>query len=168
MNFSRFPRSTMFDFRREPPQTSNYPAPSPPNPPPTTDIGTSQAPPPGRPHANAISNPPKHLARPRTGSTNAGPPGQAKETGDGTPVNQDSITLGQLKAHTAGMKKEKVGERAGHGLQQTTLFDYRYDDTDTIMNELEEFYPYIEVPLLAESPERFKKCFPGGGYEALA
>jgi len=30
------------------------------------------------------------------------------------------------------------------------------------MNELEEFYPYVEVPLLADSPARFKKVFKGG------
>ena len=109
MNFSRFPRSTMFDFRREPPQTTDSPTPSPPTPPPTNDAAPPQTPPQNRPHANAISNPQNHLARPRTGSANAGPPGQAKETGDGTPANQDSITMGQLKAHTAGMKKEKAG-----------------------------------------------------------
>lgn len=51
---------------------------------------------------------------------------------------------------------------------QTTQYDYRYDDTDTLMNELEEFYPYVEVPLLAEGPKRFKKVFPGGELCATA
>jgi hypothetical protein len=45
---------------------------------------------------------------------------------------------------------------------QTIQYDYRYDDTDTLMNELEEFYPYVEVPLLAEGPKRFKQVFSGG------
>jgi len=51
---------------------------------------------------------------------------------------------------------------------QTTQYDYRYDDTDTLMNELEEFYPYVEVPLLAEGPKRFKKVFPEGELGATA
>jgi hypothetical protein len=45
---------------------------------------------------------------------------------------------------------------------QTYQFDYRYDDTDTLMNELEEFYPYVEIPLLRASPERFRQTFPKG------
>ena len=30
------------------------------------------------------------------------------------------------------------------------------------MKELEEFYPYVEVTMLKESPERWKNSFSGG------
>ncbi|RXK36819.1 hypothetical protein M231_05903 [Tremella mesenterica] len=57
----------------------------------------------------------------------------------------DSITLGQLKAHTAAMpQKQKIQQ-----------YDFRYDDTDTTMNELQEFYTYAELPLLEEYAEKF-------------
>jgi len=69
----------------------------------------------GRPHANAVSGPQAHLSRPRTGGGSVpsrnGELGQQQAPGEGlgNGSNQDSITLGQLKAHTAAMKsKEKV------------------------------------------------------------
>nr|XP_018263299.1 uncharacterized protein I303_04793 [Kwoniella dejecticola CBS 10117]OBR85457.1 hypothetical protein I303_04793 [Kwoniella dejecticola CBS 10117] len=69
----------------------------------------------------------------------------------GAPTGQDSITLGQLRAHTAAMEKKQK-------LQQ---FDFRYDDTDTIMNELQEFYPYVEMANIAKQPEKFHGSFQG-------
>ena len=45
---------------------------------------------------------------------------------------------------------------------QVQLFTYRYDDTDTVMNELEEFYPYVEMPSVAKGPDNFKGSFDGG------
>lgn len=30
------------------------------------------------------------------------------------------------------------------------------------MNELQEFYPYIEMTHVAKNPEKFKAAFPGG------
>ena len=42
---------------------------------------------------------------------------------------------------------------------QLKQFDYRYDDTDTIMNELSEFYPYLEMPGIVENAEKFKQHF---------
>ncbi|WVW83665.1 hypothetical protein I302_105686 [Kwoniella bestiolae CBS 10118] len=74
----------------------------------------------------------------------------------GAPTGQDSITLGQLKAHTAAMEKK----------QKTQLFSYRYDDTDTLMNELQEFYPYVEMAHIAKQPEKFKGSFDGDWTEA--
>ncbi|KAF9057415.1 hypothetical protein BJ165DRAFT_1334998 [Panaeolus papilionaceus] len=47
-------------------------------------------------------------------------------------VPGDSITLGQLKA-------------------MQSLFDFQYDDEDTVMNEIEEFYSYIEMPQVMEN-----------------
>ncbi|WWC89537.1 uncharacterized protein L201_004461 [Kwoniella dendrophila CBS 6074] len=74
----------------------------------------------------------------------------------GAPTGQDSITLGQLRAHTAAMEKKQK-------LQQ---FDFRYDDTDTIMNELQEFYPYVEMTNISKQPEKFKDSFEGDWTEA--
>lgn len=45
---------------------------------------------------------------------------------------------------------------------QTQAFDYKYDDTDTIMNELDEFYPYVEMTQVAQNVDRFKGSFEGG------
>ncbi|OCF42790.1 hypothetical protein I317_03392 [Kwoniella heveanensis CBS 569] len=72
------------------------------------------------------------------------------------PTGQDSITLLQLKAHTAAMEKK----------QKTQLFDFRYDDTDTLMNELEEFYPYVEMEHIKSQPDKFKGSFEGDWTEA--
>lgn len=55
-----------------------------------------------------------------------------------------------------------TGFPADRCASQTQLFDYRYDDTDTIMNELDEFYPYVEMTHVAQNPERFKGSFDGG------
>ncbi|KAK6910328.1 hypothetical protein I203_104360 [Kwoniella mangroviensis CBS 8507] len=74
----------------------------------------------------------------------------------GAPSGQDSITLGQLKAHAAAMERK----------HKTQLFDYRYDDTDTLMNELQEFYPYVEMAHIAKQPEKFKGSFDGDWTEA--
>ncbi|WVQ82395.1 hypothetical protein IAT38_004523 [Cryptococcus sp. DSM 104549] len=74
----------------------------------------------------------------------------------GPPQTQDSLTLGQLKQFTAGMEKK----------QKTQQFDFRYDDTDTLMNELQEFYPYVEMPHIAKNPEKFKGSFDGEWTEA--
>lgn len=45
---------------------------------------------------------------------------------------------------------------------QTQQFDFRYDDTDTIMNELDEFYPYVEMPEVAKNADKFQGSFDGG------
>lgn len=37
-----------------------------------------------------------------------------------------------------------------------------YADTDTIMNELDEFYPYIEMSHVAQNSSRFEGSFDGG------
>jgi hypothetical protein len=101
MNFSRFPRGNMFDMmRREPVQpardASAYMAPD--------DTSADGLPSPG------ISAPSPVLTRPRAGTSiiNGTPPVQVGRdlVEDGA---ADSITLGQLKAHTAGMQvKQKV------------------------------------------------------------
>lgn len=42
------------------------------------------------------------------------------------------------------------------------LFDFKYDDEDTVMNEIEEFYSYIEMPQAAENMKAFEGSFKHG------
>lgn len=51
---------------------------------------------------------------------------------------------------------------------QTQLFDFRYDDTDTLMNELDEFYPYLELPHVAQNSSWFEGSFEGDWTSASA
>lgn len=44
---------------------------------------------------------------------------------------------------------------------QSQRFDFRYDDTDTLMNELNEFYPYIEMAYVQQNATRFEGSFSG-------
>ncbi|TEB35348.1 hypothetical protein FA13DRAFT_1910340 [Coprinellus micaceus] len=39
-------------------------------------------------------------------------------------------------------------------------FDFKYDDEDTVMNEIEEFYSYVEMPQSAENLKAWEGCFP--------
>lgn len=41
-------------------------------------------------------------------------------------------------------------------------FDFRYDDTDTLMSELQEFYPYSEMPEIGKLPGLFEESFKTG------
>ncbi|KDR83412.1 hypothetical protein GALMADRAFT_235517 [Galerina marginata CBS 339.88] len=63
----------------------------------------------------------------------------------------DSITLGQLKAMVGTVQKPKQ-----------SLFDFKYDDEDTVMNEIEEFYSYIEMPQVAENMKAWEGSFHDG------
>ncbi|KAL0949895.1 hypothetical protein HGRIS_009925 [Hohenbuehelia grisea] len=69
-------------------------------------------------------------------------------------VNQnsglDSITLGQLKAMVGSAPKPKQ-----------SWYDFRYDDEDTVMNEIEEFYSYVEMPQVAENLKAWDGSFAG-------
>ncbi|KAJ6627555.1 hypothetical protein B0H10DRAFT_2161191 [Mycena sp. CBHHK59/15] len=62
----------------------------------------------------------------------------------------DSISLGQLKQLVASMPKDKQW-----------WYDYKYDDEDTVMNEIEEFYSYVEMPQVAENLKAWEGSFPG-------
>jgi len=83
----------------------------------------------------------------------------------------DSLTLGQLKAHPAAQPKQKVSSKAQyHRMEidrrlQTQLFDFRYDDTDTMLSELEEFYTYVDMLEVVKSPALFSGTFQGGKYD---
>ncbi|RSH81541.1 Factor arrest protein 11 [Saitozyma podzolica] len=162
MNFSRFPRTNMFDMmpgsrRLQPPRDpSAYTEPdsSPDDPLPSPGVSAPAPPVLTRPRAGASivnGQPPAGLS---LGGAGAGAGGRDLVE-DGT---TDSITLGQLKAHTQGMQ--------GKQKEKTQQFDFRYDDTDTIMSELDEFYPYVEMSHVAQNPERFKGSFKGEWTEA--
>ncbi|KAL4081935.1 hypothetical protein V8B97DRAFT_2020485 [Scleroderma yunnanense] len=73
---------------------------------------------------------------------------------DGAIVSQqiglDSITLGQLKAMVNTAPKPKQ-----------SFYDFRYDDEDTVMNEIDEFYSYVEMPQVAENLKAWQGSFRG-------
>ncbi|KAI0774182.1 N1221-domain-containing protein [Fomes fomentarius] len=64
-------------------------------------------------------------------------------------VGLDSITLGQLKAMVGSAPKPKQ-----------SYYDFRYDDEDHVLNEIEEFYSYVEMPQVAEN----LKAWEGGSF----
>ncbi|TFK92199.1 N1221-domain-containing protein [Polyporus arcularius HHB13444] len=65
-------------------------------------------------------------------------------------VGLDSITLGQLKAMVGSAPKPKQ-----------SFYDFRYDDEDHVLNEIEEFYSYVEMPQVAENLKAWEGSFPG-------
>ncbi|KAH8118350.1 hypothetical protein DFH11DRAFT_1540546 [Phellopilus nigrolimitatus] len=80
----------------------------------------------------------KHL-RSFNNDNNSAPPGAL-----------DSITLGQLKSMVNSVPKPKE-----------QLYDFRYEDEDTVMNEIEEFFSYIEAPQFGENLKAWEGSFPG-------
>ncbi|KAI9508666.1 hypothetical protein F5148DRAFT_1352615 [Russula earlei] len=40
-------------------------------------------------------------------------------------------------------------------------YDFKYDDEDTVLNEIEEFYSYVEMPQAAENLKAWEGSFPG-------
>lgn len=63
-------------------------------------------------------------------------------------TNHDSITLGQLNSLVSSAPKPKQ-----------SWYDFKYDDEDTVMNEIEEFYSYIEMPQVAENLKAWEGSF---------
>lgn len=47
-------------------------------------------------------------------------------------------------------------------VSQQSFYDFRYDDEDTVMNEIDEFYSYVEMPQVAENLKAWQGSFPGG------
>ncbi|WVQ88647.1 hypothetical protein IAS59_002384 [Cryptococcus gattii] len=74
-------------------------------------------------------------------------------------VKRDGQEDGLLSGLPGGMFRSPVHEKK-------QKYDFRYDDTDTLMNELEEFYPYVEMTDIARNPEKFKGSFNGDWTEA--
>ncbi|KAG8889650.1 Factor arrest protein 11 [Tulasnella sp. 332] len=63
----------------------------------------------------------------------------------------DSITLGQLKALMPSNPKPRQ-----------SIYDFRYEDEDTVSNEIEEFYSYVEMPQVGENWRAWQGSFEGG------
>ncbi|KDQ64661.1 hypothetical protein JAAARDRAFT_234148 [Jaapia argillacea MUCL 33604] len=63
---------------------------------------------------------------------------------------QDSITFGQLRNLVNSAPKPKQ-----------SFYDFRYDDEDTVLNEIEEFYSYVEMPQVAENLKAWEGSFNG-------
>ncbi|KAJ6516172.1 hypothetical protein C8R45DRAFT_959155 [Mycena sanguinolenta] len=77
-------------------------------------------------------------------------PQEGAGSNGGNPSGVDSISLGQLKSLVATMPKDKQW-----------WYDYKYDDEDTVMNEIEEFYSYVEMPQVAENLKAWEGSFSG-------
>lgn len=43
-----------------------------------------------------------------------------------------------------------------------SVYDFRYEDEDTVSNEIEEFYSYIEMPQVGENLRAWQGSFNGG------
>ncbi|KAI0068880.1 hypothetical protein BV25DRAFT_1925031 [Artomyces pyxidatus] len=68
----------------------------------------------------------------------------------------DSITLGQLKAMVNTAPKPKARPTI-----YQSYYDFKYDDEDTVLNEIEEFYSYVEMPQVAENLKAWEGSFQG-------
>jgi N1221-like protein len=53
-------------------------------------------------------------------------------------------------------------------VSQQSYYDFRYDDEDTVLNEMEEFYSYVEMPQVAENLKVWEGSYPGGKQILLA
>ncbi|WVO22383.1 uncharacterized protein IAS62_003713 [Cryptococcus decagattii] len=102
---------------------------------------------------------------------------QQQEDAPPAPVGQGQPTVvTRPRAPTMIMKRDGQGDGLLSGLpggmfrspvhEKKQKYDFRYDDTDTLMNELEEFYPYVEMTDVARNPEKFKGSFNGDWTEA--
>ncbi|PCH41137.1 N1221-domain-containing protein [Wolfiporia cocos MD-104 SS10] len=80
---------------------------------------------------------------------------QQQDNGGGGSQGLDSITLGQLKAMVGSAPKPKQ-----------SYYDFKYDDEDTVLNEIEEFYSYVEMPQVAENLKAWEGSFPGEWVES--
>ncbi|KAH7887969.1 hypothetical protein F5I97DRAFT_1805804 [Phlebopus sp. FC_14] len=96
------------------------------------------------------------------------PPSYSGDMQDGANVSQqlglDSITLGQLRAMVTSAPKPKAGKPMSPAISSFTqsFYDFRYDDEDTVMNEIDEFYSYVEMPQVAENLKAWQQgSFPG-------
>ena len=53
-------------------------------------------------------------------------------------------------------------------LAQQCYYDFKYDDEDTVLNEIEEFYSYVEMPQAAENLKAWEGSFQGGVWVILS
>ncbi|KAH9844211.1 N1221-domain-containing protein [Rhodofomes roseus] len=78
---------------------------------------------------------------------------QSQDNAGTSQIGLDSITLGQLKAMVGSAPKPKACVQS--------YYDFKYDDEDTVLNEIEEFYSYVEMPQVAENLKAWEGSFPG-------
>ena len=50
---------------------------------------------------------------------------------------------------------------------QQVWYDFNYDDEDTVMNELDELYSYVEMPQVAENLRAWQGSFKDGMGESF-
>jgi hypothetical protein len=53
-------------------------------------------------------------------------------------------------------------------MTQQCYYDFKYDDEDTVLNEIEEFYSYVEMPQAAENLKAWEGSFQGGVCQLLS
>jgi hypothetical protein len=53
-------------------------------------------------------------------------------------------------------------------MTQQCYYDFKYDDEDTVLNEIEEFYSYVEMPQAAENLKAWEGSFQGGMRKLLS
>ena len=109
------------------------------------------------------------LSRPRTGPLRRSDPMplvDGDDPSDGTAVKPGQQMNGQGPALTAPAKPQKVCycslRCTSQAEMETYLFDYRYDDTDTLMNELQEWFSYAENGRLKGFADTFYDQHGGG------
>ncbi|KAL5527397.1 hypothetical protein ACEPAG_6188 [Sanghuangporus baumii] len=62
----------------------------------------------------------------------------------------DSINFGQLRQQVLSAPKPKE-----------QLYDFKYEDEDTVINEIDEFFSYVEAPQIGENLKAWEGSFPG-------
>ena len=84
------------------------------------------------------------------------------------PGAMDSITLGQLRSMNVAASKPKVYNLRLISLVLHLLalkqvyYKFTYGDEDEIMNEIDEFYSYVEAPQVEENMKAWEGYFKGG------
>lgn len=53
-------------------------------------------------------------------------------------------------------------------MTQQCYYDFKYDDEDTVLNEIEEFYSYVEMAQAAENLKAWGGSFQGGMCKRLS
>ncbi|OCB91552.1 hypothetical protein A7U60_g1178 [Sanghuangporus baumii] len=52
-------------------------------------------------------------------------------------------------------------ERGKESSKREQLYDFKYEDEDTVMNEIDEFFSYVEAPQIGENLKAWEGSFPG-------
>ena len=97
------------------------------------------------------------------------PSPQSQQLLEDDSTSMDSITLGQLRSMVGPQPKPRVCRCPSYMIafieipcQKQQRFDFRYEDEDTVFNEIDEFFSYVEVPQYAENMRAWQGSFNGG------